>query len=68
MERPRWHATVYYRRDYGTRKVEHDLVELSDLGTFVDRGPHWDTIKKIKVFRINHVTDPNLTVERSFEL
>ena len=37
----------------------HGLVEL---------GPHWDTIERIEIVRVNHVSDENLTVERSREL
>ena len=63
-----WRTVVYYRSDDGIVKIEHDLEELHELHRLVKSGPHWDTIAKIKVFRVDHVTVPNLTVERSEEL
>lgn len=45
-----------------------ELSELSELHDFVERGPHWDTIEKIEVFRVNHVSSANLTVEQAERL
>jgi hypothetical protein len=61
----RWHATIYYRTDSGFTDVEHDLDEIADLDPLVERGPHWDTIDKIVVERVNHNTAPNLTIEQA---
>ena len=59
----RWKAIIYYRSKTGTVDVEHRLEELSDLQELVELGPHWDTIAKIEVFRVNHTDAADLTVE-----
>jgi hypothetical protein len=64
----RWHALVYYRTDDGTLMCEYDLEELADLHDRVELGPHWDTIEKIEVFRVKHVSDETLTTEEALEL
>jgi hypothetical protein len=64
----RWRATVYYRTDSGVLDIEHGLEELADLHLAVENGPHWDTVEKIEIVRINHVTDPDLTVEAAAKL
>ena len=59
----RWHAVAYYRTVNGSLDVHYDL-ELHDR---IERGPNWNTVERIEVFR----ADPNmvaLTVERSEEL
>jgi len=61
----RWRATVFYRTDNGPADVEYDLSELAELHNRVERGPHWDTIIKIEIVRINHSTASDLTVEAS---
>jgi len=65
MDQARWRATVYYRTDSGTVDVEHSLSELYDLHDFVEAGPHWDTIERIEVVRVNHCEDASLTVEEA---
>ena len=52
----RWYAVAYYRTGNGTVDVHHDLEEIAELHTLIERGPHWDTIEKIEVFRVNHNT------------
>jgi hypothetical protein len=64
----RWHAIAYYRTENGTLEVEQDMEELSELDSLIELGPHEDTIEKIEVFRVNHITDEKLTVERSTTL
>jgi hypothetical protein len=64
----RWHAVAYYRTTEGTVDVHHDLEELYELHDLVELGPHWDTIERIEVARVNHCTDENLTVEQSKKL
>ena len=65
---PRWLATIWYRSDRGRVKEEYRLNEIEDLQEYVEQGPHWDTIIRIEVERINHTDDPNLTVEMAEEL
>ena len=48
--------------------VEHDFEELAELHNRIELGPHWDTIEKIEVFRVNHITATALTVEQSKRL
>ena len=64
----RWRAVEHYRTETGTVYAEHHLEELEELHDYIDLGPHWDTIEKIEVFRINHVSDEKLTVERALKL
>lgn len=45
----RWHATVYYRSEEGSLDVEHDIEELEELQSLIERGPNWNTIVKIEV-------------------
>jgi len=61
----RWHAIVAYRSDFGTVDVGHDLREIADIHQIIERGPHWDTIQKIEIFRVNHCTSDALTVEQA---
>ncbi len=61
----RWQATVYYRTEHGTADVVHEMRELADIHDLVERGPHWDTIEKIEITRINHCTSVSLTVEQA---
>lgn len=63
--RPRWRATVIYRCDSGPVDVVHDLHELGEIDDLVERGPHWDTIERIEILRINHVEDAAMTVEQA---
>ena len=62
----RWRATIYYRTDHGVVPTVLNLSELYELHDEVEHGPHWDTIERIEVVRVD-VDDP-LTVEESFEL
>lgn len=65
MSHARWRATVYYRTDSGTVDVQHSLGELADLHDFVEAGPHWDTIERIEIVRVNHCEAVDLTVEQA---
>jgi hypothetical protein len=60
----RWHAIVYYQTDQGPLEVEHDFEELEELHDLVEHSPHWDTIIKIEVFRVDPI-HPGLTVEQA---
>ena len=64
----RWKAVVYYRSELGLVDVEHRLVEIKELHGFVEKGPHWDTIEKIEITRINHIDGEELTVEEARKL
>jgi hypothetical protein len=64
----RWLAEITYRTDNGPLMVPHDLAEISDLQALVERGPHWDTIDLIQIFRVNHNTAEDLTVEAAAKL
>ena len=61
----RWQATLHYRTDHGAVDIVYELAELMDLHDLVERGPHWDTVEKIEIVRINHVTSETLTVEQA---
>jgi hypothetical protein len=64
----RWHATVAYRTELGAVDVEHDFEEIADLHDLIELGPHWDTIERIEIRRVNHITSRALTVEQSLKL
>ena len=64
----RWNIAVYYRTQNGILDVHYDLKEIMAPHDLVERGPHWDTIETIEIVRVNHCTDPNLTVEQSLKL
>lgn len=64
----RWRAVIHYRSQHGTCDVEHQFEELCELHDLVERGPHWDCIERIEVFRINHTDSRLLTVEQARDL
>ena len=61
----RWHATVTYRTDAGPLDVPMLLREIWDLHDRIEQGPHWDTIEKIEILRVNHIDSPILTKEQA---
>lgn len=61
----RWQATVQYRADHATVDATWDLEEISDLAPLIELGPHWDTIEKIEIVRVNHCTSPTLTIQQA---
>jgi len=63
----RWIATVFYRTEAGTVDVQHDMLEIEELHSLVERGPHWDTIVRINVVRADGA-DRALTVEEAAKL
>jgi hypothetical protein len=64
----RWHAVVHYRADAGLVDVEMHLREMGDLHERIELGPHWDTIDRIEIRRINHVDSARLTLEQAKKL
>ena len=61
----RWHATVTYRTDAGPLDVPMLLREICDLHDRIEQGPHWDTIEKIEILRVNHIDSPTLTNQQA---
>jgi hypothetical protein len=43
---------------------QQQLVELHDL---IELGPHWDTIERIEVLRVNQCAATDLAVEQAAE-
>lgn len=43
----RWHATVYYRTNYGMIKTEHVFQEISALERIIEQGPNWYALECI---------------------
>lgn len=64
----RWHASITYRGNMGPVEVEHDLAEISGLDPLIERGPHWDTIDRVVISRVNHSTISDLTIEEAAKL
>jgi hypothetical protein len=65
---PRWKAVVHYRADAGPVDITHDLDEIEDLHDLVEAGPHWDTILRIEITRVNHCDAADLSVENAMTL
>jgi hypothetical protein len=63
----RWFAFITYRTDAGPIIVEHDIEELAELQTLVERGPDWNTIVDIRI-TLARVTSPDLTIEQAADL
>ena len=59
----RWQATAIYRTANGPVDIVHDLEEIADLHDLIEGGPHWDTIVRIEIKRVNHMDGESLTVE-----
>ncbi|MEH6772887.1 MAG: hypothetical protein V7668_03085 [Cereibacter changlensis] len=66
MRRTRWLAPIFYRADAGL--LDQPLHEITDLHDIVEIGPHWETIDRIKILRLNHNTALELTVEQAAKL
>lgn len=64
----RWCATIHYRTENGLIDVMHDFEEIEDLHDLVERGPHFDTIEKIEIIRVNHLDGDDLTIEKADQL
>ena len=64
----RWRAVVWYRTETGLVDVEHWLDEVGDLHDLVEAGPHWDTIEKIEIYRVNHIDSLELTIEEAEQI
>ena len=54
-----------YRHDFGSVEVPMLLRELSDLHDRIECGPHWDTVVRIEIRRVNHIEGPTLTIEQA---
>jgi hypothetical protein len=63
----RCHAVVGYRTDNGIVDVHHELDELGEIETLVERGPDWNTITEITITLAIRSHD-DLTVEQSLDL
>ena len=68
MDAPLWKATVTYRTQLGPLEVEHDLDQLMDLDSLIERGPHFETIIEIKIVPARHFEKANLTVKEAEKL
>ena len=68
IDNTRWRVVIYYRTYNGLVDVEHRIREIRQLHDIVERGPSWDTIEEIKIFRVNHVESPTLTIEDAEKL
>lgn len=60
----RWAVEIIYRTDAGENCVPHEVEELSEIETLVERGPDWNTIIAIRVV-LARMLSPGLTVEQA---
>lgn len=59
----RWKAVITYRTERGPDlDVTHDLEEIEELQSLVERGPDWNAIIKIEV-TLARIGTPGQTVE-----
>jgi len=64
----RWRVDVVYRTNNGPVDVTNFIYEMHDLLLLIELGPHWDTIIEIKITRIQHIENTDLTIEQAAEL
>jgi hypothetical protein len=62
----RWQAVVHYHSDNGLIGVVFDFDEIADLHDLIERGPHWDTIETVSIFR--EPSRETLTIEQAEKL
>lgn len=63
----RWRATITYRSENGPIDVDHYIEEIDELHDIVERGPHWDTIREIRVVKAEREYNP-ITLEQARKL
>ena len=63
----RWHVVLHYRTDAGLLDDEAHFAEIADIHHWIERGPHFDTIVKVEITRVNPVY-PALTLEQQTRL
>lgn len=61
----RWHVSVHYLTMHGINVVEHDIEEISDLETLIERGPDWNTIEKIEISLARKMFGQTITIEEA---
>jgi hypothetical protein len=64
----RWHVVLQYRSTKACIvDVHHDIEELEELASLVERGPDWNCLVDC-VVTLNSAIDPDLTVEQAARL
>jgi hypothetical protein len=64
----RWHVVLQYRSTKaGIVDVHHDVEELEELASLVERGPDWNSLIDC-VVTLNRAIHPDLTVEQAARL
>lgn len=57
-DKKRWKAIANYRRTHDTNLViSDDFEEISDIDTWIERGPDWRTLESLVVYY--NLGDPN---------
>lgn len=64
MTNLRWHVVMWYRTDSGLLDVHHDIEELVEIDSLVERGPHWDALDYVEITR-NLADSAKITVEQA---
>ena len=65
MSPVRWQAKAVYRTESDPVDVAYGLVEIADLHGIIKAGPHWDTIVRIEIIRVNYCQGASLMVEQA---
>ena len=63
----RWHVVLRYRTYAGIVGVHHDIEELDELASLVERGPDWNCLVDC-VVTLNRTSTLDLTVEQAARL
>lgn len=63
----RWHVVLRYRTDAEIVDVHHDIEELEELASLIERGPDWNCLVDC-VVTFNRTSTPDLTVEQAARL
>ena len=67
-EEASWRMFIKYRAHHGSLIRRFYLDEIEEAHDIVESGPHFDTIIKIEIERINHCSSPCLTLDEAAEL
>jgi hypothetical protein len=66
---PRWKAVILYRMLGGAFvDIEHFFEEIHELGNFIERGPHWDTLIRCTITLNRPAENKYLTIEEAEQL
>ena len=66
LDKPRWHARVWYNTEAGAIDVDHYFMELVELDELIGKGPNWYGLEKIEII-LNVPATEKTTIEKAEE-